>query len=221
MAATNRHERTCRIAPTLSAGPPPDPAPLFSDRVSECSRAGRAAAARGAASPIASTTSSVCAIPTKIASCAPGAIATPSSSMAWKKRGERSNVGPPRRLEVDRRRDVTAHDADERADDRELGRKPAAPQASRSKAARWRARPIRRSRRDRALEGREPRLPWRWFPASVPAWKQDQWGQRLHDLPSATDGADRQAATDHLSERRQVGRDVVLVLRATGVGGTR
>ena len=40
--------------------------------------------------------------------------------------------------------------------------------------------------------------------------------QRLHQLAPAADGADREPATDHLAERRQVGQDVVLRLRAAG-----
>ena len=41
--------------------------------------------------------------------------------------------------------------------------------------------------------------------------------QRLHHVAAAADGADRQPAADHLAERREVGRDVVLGLGAAGV----
>ena len=41
--------------------------------------------------------------------------------------------------------------------------------------------------------------------------------QRLHHVAPAADGADRQPAADHLAERGEVGRHVVLRLGAAGV----
>ncbi len=55
----------------------------FLDAVGYCAAI---AAARAAAWAMRSMTSSVCARPTKIASYAPGAMATPSASIAWKNR---------------------------------------------------------------------------------------------------------------------------------------
>ena len=51
------------------------------------------------------------------------------------------------------------------------------------------------------------------LPASVPAWNTGAEGrERLHHLAPAADRADRQTAADHLAERREVGRHVVLRL---------
>ena len=55
------------------------------------------------------------------------------------------------------------------------------------------------------------------LPASVPAWNTGaERRQRLHHVAPTADGADRQPAADHLAERREVGRHVVLGLGAAG-----
>ena len=98
--------------------------------------------------------------------------------------------------------------------------KPAAAQASRSSAAR------RRARADSSMytsgvelaEGGEPgRRGERVAGQRAGVEHRAERRERLHHLAPAADGADRQAAADHLAERREVGRHVVLGLGAAGV----
>ena len=90
---------------------------------------------------------------------------------------------------------------------------PAAAQASRSSAARWRARAGSSTYTSgSAPRAQRARLRWRaGCPDNVPAWNTGPSGESVSMIARApADGADRQAATDDLAERREVGRHVVL-----------
>ena len=97
---------------------------------------------------------------------------------------------------------------------------PAAAQASRSIDGRWRARAEQLDVHvgvELVERGEPGRRGQRVAGQRAGVEHRAERRQRLHDVAPAADGADRQAAADDLAERREVGRDVVLRLRAAGV----